>query len=55
MDARLVKAMVDDFAEWKGDSYRLAMNVSLAQREADIAKLEALGMTEAADALRDGA
>lgn len=55
-DAVHTKAIVDDFTQWKGDTYRLAILVAQAAAEQatedDIAKLELAGMTEAADLLR---
>jgi len=46
-----ILAIVSDFSQWKGDTYRLAALVADAQREADKSKLAELGYTEASEAL----
>lgn len=56
MDPRQILAMVNDFASWKGDAYRLATLVAAAaaeaQREKDATIAEAVS-PEAAQAIRD--
>ena len=51
-----IKKLVDDFSQWKGDSYRLAILVaelvSRQEREHNIETLEAANMPEAAEVLR---
>lgn len=44
--------LVADFAQWKGDSYRLAALVAEKQKEIDAKKLEAAEMPEAAEIVR---
>jgi hypothetical protein len=55
-DAVQTKALVDDFTQWRGDTYRLAILVaeraSESERNQIIAALEAAGMTEAANLLK---
>jgi len=55
-DAIAVKALVDDFSQWRGDTYRLAILVAqlAAETEKDhiITLLEASNMQEAADVLK---
>ena len=48
---RNILAIVADFAQWKGDMYRLSTLVAEAQKEADRAKLIEAGFPEAAEAL----
>lgn len=56
MDAKAILAMVNDFAAWKGDAYRLAVLVAAAateaQREKDATIAEPVS-PEAAQAIRD--
>lgn len=55
-DSIEVKALVDDFSQWRGDTYRLAVIVAQSAAESEraqiIALLEASNMTEAADLLK---
>jgi hypothetical protein len=55
-DAVQTKALVDDFTQWRGDTYRLAILVaeraSESERNQIIAALEAAGMAEAANLLK---
>lgn len=51
MDKRIVD-IVGDFAQWRGDTYRLAAMVCEQQKQIDIEKLEAAEMPEAADVVR---
>lgn len=44
--------VVSDFAQWNGDTYRLAALLVAAQKEAIAEKLEAAGMPEAAELAR---
>lgn len=49
------KAIVDlvaDFAQWRGDTYRLAALVAEKQKQADADKLDAAAMPEAAEIIR---
>lgn len=50
MDKRLL-AIVNDFAQWKGDTFRLAQLLSEAQKEIDREKVIAAGYPEAAEAI----
>lgn len=52
MDLVAIKTLVNDFSQWRGDTFRLAALVAAAQRERDIACLEAEGHTDAAEFLR---
>jgi hypothetical protein len=54
MDAKQIKALVDDFSQWNGNAYTLATLVAAAQREADADKAEAAGQQELADQIRGG-
>lgn len=54
MDAREIKKIVEDFGSWGGNSYRLAVIVAEAMKEACAAKLEAAEMPEAAALIREG-
>lgn len=47
MDKSIIE-IVNDFAQWRGDSFRLANLIVEAQKELDRAKLVAAGMPEAA-------
>lgn len=51
MDKSIVD-LVADFAQWKGDTYRLAALVAEKQKQADADKLDAAGMPEAAEVIR---
>jgi hypothetical protein len=44
-------AIVNDFALWKGDSFRLAALIAEAQRELDRQKVAQAGYPEAAEAI----
>lgn len=48
---REILDLVSDFAQWKGDSYRLAVLVMEKQKEIDRQKLIDAGFPEAAGAL----
>jgi len=48
---REILELVSDFAQWKGDSYRLAVLVMEKQKEIDRQKLIDAGFPEAAEAL----
>ena len=48
MDKRIM-ALISDFAQWKGDTYRLASLISEMQKEIDREKLIAADMPEAAE------
>lgn len=48
---REILDLVSDFAQWKGDSYRLAVLVMEKQKEIDRQKLIDAGLPEAAEAL----
>lgn len=52
MDAKQIKAAVDDFGQWKGNAYTLASIVAQAQRESDAVLAEAAGQQELADNIR---
>jgi predicted negative regulator of RcsB-dependent stress response len=54
MDAREIKAIVDDFSQWKGNAYTLATLIAAAQRESDANKADAAGQSELADQIRGG-
>lgn len=51
MDKRIVD-IVGDFAQWRGDTCRLAALVSEQQKQIDVDKLEAAEMPEAAEVVR---
>lgn len=42
-------ALIADFGQWKGDTYRLASLIAEMQKEIDREKLIAAGFTEAAE------
>ncbi len=44
--------LIADFAQWKGDTYRLASLIATKQKEIDADNLEAAGMPEAAEIVR---
>lgn len=44
--------VVNDFSQWKGDTYRLAALVAAKQKEAVAEKLDAADMPEAAEIAR---
>lgn len=48
MDKRIL-ALIADFAQWKGDTYRLASLISEMQKQIDREKLIAADMPEAAE------
>lgn len=48
MDKTILE-IVNDFAQWKGDPFRLANLIVEAQKELDRAKLIAAGVPEAAE------
>lgn len=50
MDKRIL-ALISDFAQWKGDTYRLASLVAELQKEIDREKLVEAGFSEAAEVL----
>jgi hypothetical protein len=52
MNAKQVLEMVQDMPRWRGDVYRLAMEVCAQQKEDDALKVEAAGNQELADAIR---
>ena len=52
MDAKRIKQLVDDFPQWKGDSYRLAALVAAEQKENDALLAEQAGAQEVADQIR---
>lgn len=52
MDRRILD-LITDFAQWKGDTYRLAALVTAKQKEIDAEKLDAAGMPEAAEIVRE--
>ncbi len=43
--------IIADFAQWKGDTYRLAALIVEKQKEIDRAKVEAAGFPDAAEAI----
>ena len=45
--------IVGDFGAWRGDTYRLASLVAIAQKEADRNTLIAAGFADAAEALNE--
>lgn len=55
MDARRLLEIVQDFKEWRGDVYKLAVLVASEQRETDAQKAEEAGQQELADLIRSGA
>ena len=54
MDARKLKELVDDYSQWRGNSYTLAALIAAAQRDEDADKAEAVGQVELADQIRGG-
>ena len=50
MDKRILE-LISDFAQWKGDSYRLAALVVELQKEIDREKLIAAEFPEAAEVI----
>ena len=50
MDKRIL-ALIADFAQWKGDTYRLATLVAELQKEIDREKLAEAGLPEAAEVI----
>jgi hypothetical protein len=52
MDAKDIKAIVDDFSQWRGNSYALAALVADAQKEADAAIAEFMEQPVVAEAIR---
>jgi hypothetical protein len=60
IDERAVKTLVDDFSQWRGNSYTLAMlvfkqtqeSVAVRVREDLAVKLEGAGMVDAAAVVR---
>ena len=50
MDKRIL-ALINDFSQWKGDTYRLAALVVELQKEIDREALVAAGMPEAAEVI----
>lgn len=50
MDRRILE-LVEDFAQWKGNSFTLAALVAEKQKEIDREKIEAAGYPEAAEAI----
>jgi hypothetical protein len=60
IDERAVKTLVDDFSQWRGNSYTLAMlvfkqtqeSVAVRVREDLALKLEGAGMVDAAAVVR---
>lgn len=50
MDKRILD-IIADFAQWKGDTYRLASLIVEKQKEIDREKVEGAGFPEAADAI----
>lgn len=54
MDSRQIKAIVDDFSQWRGNTYTLAALIAEAQKESDAQAAEAAGQQELADQIRGG-
>ena len=52
MKAQELLLLVQDFAQWKGDVYRLAVIVAEKQRMEDADKVEAAGYTDLAEEIR---
>lgn len=52
MNAKEVKAIVDDFKLWHGNTYTLAMLIAEGQKEADAVIAEQSGQQEIADQIR---
>ena len=50
---RAILDLVGDFSTWRGDTYRLAALVAVAQKEADRQTLIAAGFADAAEALNE--
>ena len=50
MDKRIL-ALISDFAQWRGDTYRLAVLVVELQKEIDREKLVEAGLPEAAEVI----
>ena len=48
---KLILALVNDFSQWKGDTYRLAALIVDLQKEIDREALVAAGFPEAAEVL----
>jgi len=51
MDKRLID-VVANFQQWNGDTYRLAALVAEEQKQITAEKLEAVGMSDAAEIVR---
>lgn len=51
MDKRILD-IINDFTQWKGDSFRLAVLVTEEQKQIDAEKLETAEMPEAAEVVR---
>ena len=54
MDAKEIRAVVDNFPQWNGNAYTLAALIASQQREKDAAKAEDAGFADLADAIRAG-
>lgn len=52
MDQHALRALVEDFATWQGNTYKLAALVAERQRELDAARAEAAGQDDLAAAIR---
>lgn len=50
MDKRIL-ALISDFAQWRGDTYRLAVLIVEMQKEIEREKLVAAGFPEAAEVI----
>lgn len=53
MDAKRLLEMVQDFNQWRGDVYRLAVYVAAEQRETDATRVENAGHPELAEQIRN--
>jgi hypothetical protein len=52
MNAKDLKAIVDDYPRWRGNSYALATIIAEAQRDETLQKIEEAGQQELADQIR---
>lgn len=52
MDARILLALVQDVAQWRGDVYQLAKLIEASQKEYDASLLEAAGQADSAELIR---
>ena len=53
MDAKRILEMVQNFNQWRGDVYRLAVYIAAEQRSTDAAKADAAGYPDLADQIRN--